>query len=112
MASSHQARPVQALWRVRCSDGWAHAEIWTHSIGWECRVYWDGELQRSQAYRDLAEADRDAADTKARLEGYAAERRTDDRLLPHDGPPDPAAGTALSPPTLSDARARFTEAGD
>jgi hypothetical protein len=67
-----QPRPVEALWRIRCSDGWAHAEIWTHPIGWECRIYWDGELQRSQAYRESADAYKDAEDTRVRLEGYSS----------------------------------------
>ena len=69
-----QPRPVQATWRIRCSDGWAHGEIWTHPIGWEFRVYWDGELQRSQAYRDVADAQHDADETRARLDGYNRER--------------------------------------
>jgi hypothetical protein len=51
---TYQPWPVQALWRLRVPDGWAHAEVWTHLIGWELRVLWDGELQRSQEYRDLA----------------------------------------------------------
>lgn len=67
-----QPRPVAALWRVRVSDGWAHAEIWVHPIGWELRVCWDGELQRSQAYRDVADAHRDADETRMRLESYNA----------------------------------------
>jgi hypothetical protein len=71
---TYQPHPVQALWGVRCSDGWAHCEIWTHPIGWECRIYWDGELQRSQAYKDIRDAHQDADDTKARLESYNSER--------------------------------------
>lgn len=71
-----QPRPVAALWRVRVSDGWAHAEIWVHPIGWELRVFWDGELQRSQAYRGVADAHRDAEETRGRLEGYNSERRS------------------------------------
>jgi hypothetical protein len=73
-AVTYQPRPVQELWRVRVSDGWASAELWAHPIGWELRVLWDGQLQRSLAYRDVAEAQRDAGDTKARLEGYNRER--------------------------------------
>jgi hypothetical protein len=69
-----QPRPVQALWRVQVSDGWAHAELWIHPIGWEVRILWDGELRRSQAYRDAAEAQQDLDETKTRLEGYNSER--------------------------------------
>jgi hypothetical protein len=73
VVSAFQPRPA-ALWRVRVSDGWAPAEVWTHPVWWECRIYWDGELHRSQAYRDAADAHRDADETKARLEGYNRER--------------------------------------
>ncbi len=66
-------RPVAALWRLRVSDGWAHAEIWNHPIGWELRVFWDGELQRSQAYRDVGDAHADAEETPELLEGYNRE---------------------------------------
>ena len=69
-----QPRQIRALWRIRVSDGWAHAELWTHPIGWELRVLWDGELNGSRAFRDIRDAHREAAETLARLEGYNRER--------------------------------------
>ena len=39
-----QPGPVQALWRIRLSDGWHHAELWVHPIGFELRLHMDGEL--------------------------------------------------------------------
>ena len=69
-----QSHPVQATWLIHCSDGWAHGEMWTHPIGWEFRVYRNGELQRSQAYRDMAAAFQDAEDTLRSLKRYHWER--------------------------------------
>ncbi len=35
---------------MRHSDGWADAELWTHPIGWEVRIYRNGtDLNRSEA---------------------------------------------------------------
>jgi hypothetical protein len=65
-----QPHLVQSTWRVRCYDGWSHGEIWSHPIGWEFRVYCDGALQRSQAYRDLAAAEQDAERTLAGLKDF------------------------------------------
>jgi hypothetical protein len=69
-----QPHLVQATWLIHSSDGWAHGEMWTHPIGWEFRVYRNGELQRSQAYRDMAAAYQDADNTLRSLKRCDCER--------------------------------------
>lgn len=112
----HEPRPARELWRVRVSDGWATAELWAHPIGWELRVLWEGNLQRSQAYRDVAEAQRDPDATKARLEDYNRERlrlpesTAADALPPLKVPPRPPAQRAESVPrTIDIGRRRVAE---
>jgi hypothetical protein len=58
-----QAALVEELWRVRCGDGSAHASIWTHPVGWELRILFDGLLaarRRGTALPDLHRAAQDA----------------------------------------------------
>lgn len=71
---SFESRPVTAQWRIRISDEWVHVELWTHPVGWEVRLLWNGELARSCAYDDAAEAVQDMELIKARLEEWNRER--------------------------------------
>jgi hypothetical protein len=58
---------VEELWTIRCSDGRAHASIWTHRFGWELRLLWDGVPAWSRCDPDLRQVRRDAHEMKIRI---------------------------------------------
>jgi hypothetical protein len=68
MAARFRPVLVEDLWRLRCSNGWAHGSIWTHARGFELRILWDGEALWSRVHGQLDHAHEDGRAAKTRLE--------------------------------------------
>ena len=56
------------LWEVRKGRHRARCAIWSHPVGWELRATVDGELLKSQAYRDANEVIRDMTEWQRQFE--------------------------------------------
>jgi hypothetical protein len=48
--------PNLPVWHASLPDGSAHVELLMHPDGWECRVFGQGTLYRSQVFKDVRAA--------------------------------------------------------
>jgi hypothetical protein len=67
---------VTEIWRVRVGDDDVTAQLWTHPLGPELRLYWNSTLQQSQVHRHEADAETHSQEMRLSLTGYSVERST------------------------------------